>query len=313
MTRENAARSAVMAAAQAAVVDRATAGVVRALRGHDVRPVLLKGPVLERWLYEHEPRPYVDVDLLVSPDDRPRAEQTLRGLGYVQEIGDADIPPFDRELHAYTWTAPRQPAVDLHRTLPGAEAPAGDAWSALTRATEPMAVEGVEVEVLAPPARAVVVALHAAHHGTSERKPIDDLERALVRLDRDGWASAARLAAEIGAAEPFAAGLRLVPAGGALAGELGLAATTSSEVELRANPPAPLAIHLEWLRQARGPRAKARLVWRLLFPPRAFMEPPPGTRRPRLALARAYLARIAKLRHLPATLRARRPGGPSRS
>jgi hypothetical protein len=301
-----------MAAAQAAVVDRATAGVVRALRDRGVRPILLKGPALERWLYDDRPRPYVDVDLLVSPDDRPRAEDVLRGLGYVQEIGDADIPPFDRELHAYTWTAPRQPAVDLHRTLAGAAAPAAVAWSALVRDSEPMAVEGVEVEVLGPPGRAVVVALHAAHHGTREQKPLEDLERALARLDLGGWTAAARLAGEIGAAESFAAGLRLLPAGHALAAELHLPATASAEVELRANPPAPLAIHLEWVRQARGPRAKARLVWRLLFPPPAFMEPPPGTRRPRLALARAYLARVAKLRHVPKALSARR-GGSSRS
>jgi Uncharacterised nucleotidyltransferase len=313
MPDEDALPQAVVAAAQAALADRATSRVVGVLRDHGVRCVLLKGPALERWLYGDVPRSYVDIDLLVGPADRPGAEQALRGMGYVQAIGDGDIPPFDRELHAYTWTAPGHPAVDLHRTLPGAAAPAAAVWSALARDTERMTVDGAEVEVLAPPARATLVALHAAHHGRREPKPLEDLARALGRVDREGWAAAGRLAREIDAVEPFAAGLRLLPAGRELAAELALPSTASMEVGLRADPPVPLAIHLEWLRQARGPRAKAKLVWRLVFPPRAFMEPPPGTRRPRVALARAYLARIAKLRHLPGALSARRRGGPSRS
>jgi hypothetical protein len=78
------------------------------------------------------------------------------------------------------------------------------------------------------------------------------------------------------------------------------------EVALRADPPEPLALHLEWLDQAEGTRAKATLLLRLLFPPRAYMEPPPGTPHPRRALARAYLTRLAKLREAPAALADRR-------
>jgi hypothetical protein len=75
-------------------------------------------------------------------------------------------------------------------------------------------------------------------------------------------------------------------------------------VALRTDPPAPLALHLEWLNQAHGPASKGRLFLRLLFPPRSYMEPPPGTRWPRVALAAAYLRRLAKLRYAPAALRA---------
>jgi hypothetical protein len=279
---------------------------VKALRAQDVRCILLKGPALERWLYDGELRSYVDVDLLVSPDDWSATEAVLVELGYERGVDDKDIPPFDRPLHAYAWIAPREPSVDLHRTLPGAAASEATVWLALGVDTELLEVDGTKVEVLAPPARAVLVALHAAHHGAGERKPLEDLSRALERVDRATWDAAARIARRLDAVDAFGAGLRLLPAGRRLATELALPPTVEPEVALRADPPEPLAIHLEWLRQADGTRAKAALMLRLLFPPRAYMEPPPGTPRRRVALARAYLARLAKLRDAPAALSDRR-------
>ena len=94
----------------------------------------------------------------------------------------------------------------------------------------------------------------------------------------------------------------MLPAGVELAAALDLPEPSSVEVALRTAAHPPLALHIEWMRQARGVRAKARLLLRLLFPPRAFMEPGPGARWPRAALAGAYLLRIAKLRHGPAAL-----------
>jgi hypothetical protein len=296
--------SPVMVAAQAAIVDRTAAEVATALSARRVRTILLKGPVLERWLYEGATRSYMDVDLLVSPVDRGRGEAVLRSLGYAPGLGANEIPPFDRELHARTWTTSGRPAIDLHHTLPGAAAPSKAVWTIVSRDTELMRVDRAEVEVPRVEVRTLHVVLHAAYHGAPEPKPLEDLSRALVRVDRDGWAAAARLAAETRATEAFAAGLRLLPAGRELADDLGLPPTSSLEVALRADPPAPLTLHLEWLRRAQGPRAKVALLVRLVFPPRSFMEPPPGTRRPRAALGWAYVVRLGKLRHVPAALRA---------
>lgn len=302
MTGSEPCSSEVMVAVQAAIVDRTTARVATALRNEGIRSILLKGPVLAHWLYDDSSRAYLDADLLVSPADVCRTEAVLAGLGYARVLGDADIPPFDRQLHAHTWCPARGPSIDLHRTLAGALAPATKVWAALSEGTVMVEVDGAPVEALGMEARAVTVVLHAAHHGPRERKPLEDLSRALEALDREGWRSAARLAERLGASEGFAAGLRMLPAGSELAATLAMPEPSSVEVALRTTAPAPLALHLEWLHQARGARSKARLLLRLLFPPRAFMDPAPGARRPRAALARAYLVRIGKLRHGPAAL-----------
>jgi len=302
MTGSEPPASELMLAVQAAIVDRTTAQVITALRGEGIRSILLKGPVLEQWLYDDSPRAYLDADLLVSPADLSRAEGVLVGLGYARALGDGDIPPFDRQLHAHTWCPPRGTSIDLHRTLAGALRPPPTVWAELSEGTTTVEVDGARVEALGVEARAVVVALHAAHHGPGERKPLEDLSRALGALDREGWRAAARLAGRLGADEAFVAGLRMLPAGAELAEALGLRAPVSVEVALRTGAPVPLALHLEWLHQAQGARAKARLLLRLLFPPRAFMEPAPGVHRPRAALARAYVVRISKLRHGPAAL-----------
>lgn len=302
MTGPDASSSELMVAVQAAIVDRATARVVTALRDEGVRSILLKGPVLADWLYADSPRAYLDADLLVAPADVSRAEAVLDGLGYAKVLGDADIPPFNRQLHAHTWCPPRGTSIDLHRTLAGALATPATVWAVLSQDAVMAEVDGTGVEVLGPEARSVMVVLHAAHHGAGEHKPLEDLSRALQALDGQGWAAAAELAERLDACEAFAAGLRMLPAGVELAAALDLPEPSSVEVALRTAAHPPLALHIEWMRQARGVSAKARLLLRLLFPPRAFMEPGPGARRPRAALAGAYLLRIAKLRHGPAAL-----------
>ncbi len=288
----------VSAAARVAIVDSATAETVRALQRAGLRAILLKGPGLAEWLWDDAPvRPYGDTDLLVSPLERPRVERVLTELGYVRTLGDGDIPQPTPELHAETWRRdPTGPAVDLHRTLNGARAPADRAWAALTRSTDRMRVGSVEVEVPSLAGRALHVALHAAYHGERSGKPVEDLERALARASFDTWTDAAGLARELDAEDAFAAGLELLPQGQALAERLGIAGRRSVEVSLRAGANRPLALSLEWLAQAPGARAKARLARRLLFPPAAWVRLTyPFARRGRRALVAAYLVRLTRI------------------
>ena len=123
MTGPDASSSELMVAVQAAIVDRATARVVTALRDEGVRSILLKGPVLADWLYADSPRAYLDADLLVAPADVSRAEAVLDGLGYAKVLGDADIPPFNRQLHAQHLVPT---ARDLDRSAPHPGRRAGD-------------------------------------------------------------------------------------------------------------------------------------------------------------------------------------------
>ena len=66
-------------------------------------------------------------------------------------------------------------AVDLHRTLQGVRADSEALWSEMSADTEVLAVADTEVEVPTEPARALVVVIHAAHHGIAEPKPLRDL------------------------------------------------------------------------------------------------------------------------------------------
>jgi hypothetical protein len=286
------------AAAQVAIVDAATAEAVTALRAAGVRSVVLKGPGLTAWLYQDAAlRRYGDTDLLVAPWDRARADALLAQLGYVRTLAAADVPHPERELYAETWRRERtRSSIDLHLTLAGARAPAERAWAALSRSPERLRVGSAEVEIPSIPARALHVALHAAHHGSGSGKPVEDLRRALERAGADTWRAAADLARELDALDAFAAGLGMLPAGLAVAAGLGLERPRSVEVELKAGDERPLAVSLEWLAQARGARARARLVRTLLAPsPGWVRQTYPFARRGRRALAAAYLVRLLRV------------------
>jgi hypothetical protein len=288
------------------MVDRTTAGVVAAFRAAGIRALVLKGPAFARWLYDDAIRSYGDTDLLIAERDTARAERVLESQGYKRALGDTDVPPYNRRLHAHSWCRADGPAVDLHRSLAGATVPAAEVWSALTDETETIEVEGITVEILGATAQAVHAALHAAAHGAGATGPLDDLARALQRADLQRWRSAAELASQLGALASFSAGLSLLPSGRRLISELELRPSIPTEIELRASSSPRLALHLEWLNQTAGWRPKLRLAWQLLVPPRAFIEAEvaPG-RWHRARLIGAYLARMARLpRHAPAGLSA---------
>jgi hypothetical protein len=297
----------VLTAAQLAIVDAATAEAAAALRRAGVRCILLKGPVLTSWLYaDGRPRPYGDTDLLVSPTDQARAAAALQELGYAPTLTGEELPP-GHDAYADTWTRRDPPtAIDLHVTLGGARAPADRAWGLLSRDTERLEVGGAEVETLGAAGRALHVALHAGHHGARSGKPVDDLARALERADEATWRAAARLAGELDAVDAFAGGLRILPAGAALAGAIGLPAARSVEAELKAATAPPLAVGLERLARAPGARAKASLLGRLLVPSPAWVRSTyPVARRGGAGLLWAYVLRLTRIaRYGPQAVRA---------
>ena len=304
--------------ARSLAIDAVTAEVVRALRAEGIRAIVLKGPSLAAWLYDDgTPRPYVDSDLLVSPGDHARSERVLQRLGFEQRPPEA--PPPELGLpHSRGWDRPRDGAqVDLHRTLFGLGVAPEEAWAEVSRITEPMAVGGEQVEVLDLPARALVVALHAAQHGEEYPGPIEDLRRAVARAGDEVWAEATARAAKLEVVQTFASGLRFIPEGRRLAERLPV---FSAELIASATAPrsvARLALGFERLAATRGTRAKLRLVARELFPSAAFLRWwSPLARRGRLGLLAARLWRPLWLtRHaLPSYLAWRRAhGGPAAS
>jgi Uncharacterised nucleotidyltransferase len=272
-------------------VDTVTSTVIMAFREKGVRSILLKGPVLARWLYEDTVRPYRDTDLLISSDDVEEAEHILSTLGF--EHYPLDDIPGDKPWHAHAWTLPNSSlGVDLHRTLIGARADSHKLWLVLSRETDVMRLRGVDVEVLTPGPRAFHVVLHAAQDGRRPGRSLMDLKRAIQQVPLETWEDAARVAQELLAVPAFGAGLDLLSEGNTLAARLELPADKSVDAVLRARGAHSVALGLNWFATTPGLRRKLVLLYRKLVPSVEFMRAwSPLARRSRAGLAAAYVWR----------------------
>jgi hypothetical protein len=303
----------VVLAASKLVVDTTAARLVRTLKTEGVPSVLLRGPAVARWLYDNElSRPYADVDLLV-PDDRfPEAQRLLIGLDFTESPLEARFAR-GRPAHAETWARDADGAtVDLHRTLIGIGAAPAIFWTTISSEAEPMTVGGEEISVPSVPARALLVALHAAQHGPSWDQPLEDLSRALQRVPPDTWRQATVLAERLEATAALASGLRLLPAGESLAATLGLPTGQGVDRALAGSESFHVAQGIEWILETPG------LVRKTAFLAHK-VAPPPPTMRLRSSLARrgsvglgvAYVWRFLRLSWygiamLPGLIRSRR-------
>lgn len=300
-------------------IDGIVAQVVTALRAKGVHVLLLKGASVARWLHDDGAvRPYRDVDLLVAPTALVQAGVVLERLGYSRRHPDSslgrDSSRADDAGHADEWDQPGWPTIDLHHTLQGALAPPQKCWEILSSRTAPLVVGGTEVEVLETSALACNLALHAADSGGSHRdgatgpkrkKALDDLARAINRLEVTGWHEALRTAEALEAVAAFGVGLRLNQRGRELADELAVPESLTVELVLRASSESVLALPFDRLVTAAGLQAKVRVVVQELVPSASFLRRwwPPAARG-RLWLGVGYLYRWAwVLTHSPRGLR----------
>jgi hypothetical protein len=286
------------AAAVALAMDVAALEIVELLGRGGLRSILLKGPALARWLYDDpSERRYNDIDLLVEAARFRDAERALAAAGFRFA---------DHGEHAHAWIRNDGASVDLHYTFSGVRASPDLVWDALVQRTEPLAVSGGTIETLDAPGRALIVALHAAHHGIRADKPYRDLLRAVERVEPRTWKEALELAERLDALPSFAAGLRLAPEGAGVADALGLADYRSRELMFRAAGPPPTAEGYLRLARAKGFRGKAELLAHELVPPPVFMRAAyPIARRGRAGLVAAYAWRpLFLLKHLIPSLRA---------
>jgi hypothetical protein len=288
-------------------VDSFTAEVVDRLEAARVDCLLLKGPAVADWLYaDRAERPYADCDLLVAPGDVASAHGALARAGLRREFGPVRHVAMEAP-GASPWRRSDGLVVDLHESLPGAHAPPARVWEELAAAASTLDLGPRTVRAPGPRALAVIVALHAAHHGPRAEAPLRDLARALERTGDAEWTEAAELARRIGAERAFANGLGLLPPGRALLARVGLEPSYSAAWLLEREP-VPVAAGVERLATARGARAKAAILRDELLPSREFMRWwTPVARGGWPGLARAYLWRWLYLaRSAPAAIRARR-------
>jgi hypothetical protein len=293
------ARVAPTPAGNGASLDQAAAEVLAALSEAGVDALLLKGRGLATLLYGPGcDRSFSDVDLLVAPADLEAAEDALAGLGYAE--ADGGIDDIGGVVHAQAWrrTAPRSdgdPPIDLHRRFPGSRADPAVTWVALLARRAWIELGGRPAPVLDRVGQAMHLATHAAQHGPAAVKHVHELELALASWPAEVWESAAVLAGEIGATEPFAAGLRLCRRGAAVAAQLGLPGTDGLDWALRHRSERPPGtFHLQALAEVRSLRGRLDVLRRSLFPRREWIvQQHPWARRGGLRVVAAYGLHLA--------------------
>jgi hypothetical protein len=285
----------VIRAAWRLSLDAALEEVAGAFAADGVQPLLLKGPAFARWLYDDpSERSYVDLDLLVAPEQLEPARRTLAGCGYEQVAQRAHAHQRD---HHETWVRIRPPAViELHHTVFLLEASPQLVWQRFAEHPEAVVVGAVEVKVPGPGASALLVALHALLHGVGHPKTLRDLERALERVERSVWEDAAGLARDLGGEDAFGASLRLVARGRPLATELGLPDRPAPRtLRLLASTDEP-GIAIERLLATAGFGSRLRVVGSTVMPTPRFMRVRYAlARRSRRGLVCAYLLRPLEL------------------
>ncbi len=265
------ARSSARAAALRELrLDAGTASLAASFRAEGVDALLLKGASFAQWLYaDGEPRPYVDIDLLVRPEHFERAEALLARSGFRDRLAGAA----PSELwNAHEWLSADGVGVDLHRSFHWMRAPDEAVWRALSEPSDVVIVGGVELRVPGEAARCLLIALHAAHHGRAVGSPLRDLERACALVGETRWREAAAIAQRLDVVEALATGLRMCPDGARLAERLGLPAGASAELLIRAESGSRIAWNIERFATLHGARARAGFVARKLFPTPAFMR-----------------------------------------
>jgi hypothetical protein len=214
-------------------LDVAYSRAAPAFAAAEITTLLLKGPAFDQLLFGgRRLRAYADIDLLVDPARVPAAGRVLETLGFRRAE-----PPAGRQLarqagsavgvlgasHATPWVRDRDMfTIDLHETLPQLGVRPERAWLALQPHVSAITVVGAESLTLGPPASALLVALHAAHHGPAWSRTRSDLERACEVLDRACWQAATVLARELQADDAMGIGLGTTAAGRAVARQLGL-------------------------------------------------------------------------------------------
>jgi hypothetical protein len=276
-----------------AEVDALTAEVVGAFTGEGIDTVVLKGPVLARWLYPGEVRPYVDSDLMVAPEDRARAVGVLERLGFAEECPWMPVP-LSLDPGGTAFNRAGGGVVDLHCRLPGLDGDPDVIWGRLAASAEQQVIAGVEVRVPDRDTVLLHVALHAAHHANmAGGNPLEDLRRALALVEEPEWSRALALARAYRGVPAFAAGLRLLPEGEDLACRLGLGEVRSFQHEIRRDG-SVIAEELYALLSAdTGIRRKLVIAASDIFPRPDYLRWwSPLARRGRLGLAGAYLWRM---------------------
>ncbi len=255
-------------------MDQAAVKVIGALAEQGVPSLLLKGAASEALLHDKGAvRPQLDIDILVPPGDRKRAEETLAALGY--ELRGPQWFPRS-ELSAAgcsTWDGEDRLTIDLHTSLHGIRVSPARAFEILAAGREELDLGWAKLPVLSLAGRTLHIALHADQHG--DGRTTEDLDLAIAHLPFETWQEASELASSLGAGAAFRHGLEQSREGTAIADRMGLPAVLDSETLLGADGAPPKgAVLLEKMLRTPGLGKKLRLARKELTPPFTHLAPP---------------------------------------
>lgn len=274
-------------------VDACTAEVASAFAREGIETLVLKGPVLAKWLYPGEVRPYSDSDLLVAPGNRARAVGVLERLGFVKYLPWVPSPLL-LDPGGTAFNRRNEGVVDLHCRLPGLDGDPDAIWGCVAANAERQVIGGVELRVPDRDTVLLHVVLHAAQHANLvDGKPVEDLRRALARVEESKWWRALELAHAFRGVPAFAAGLRRLPEGGDLARSLDLGDVRSIQHELRRDDKMIAEKLYVLLRTDARIRQKLSIAVSDVFPGPDYMRWCSSlAQRGKLGLAGAYVRRV---------------------
>lgn len=206
-TVESAVRDEALRAAMLSQQVQADLGrIAGALDDAGVPFLVLKGPVLDKWVYRHRGRrAYNDLDVLVPPAHLGHAVRVLEGDGSVllDRNWDMMLARLPGEVHLL---APMGTVVDLHWHVINSASMRhvfsidGDA---LTEHMHRVPLGGSEIPTLAPAAMLIHVALHACHSGADRLIWLKDVEQCATAPELD-WGQVIALTEQWNLTQPLA-------------------------------------------------------------------------------------------------------------
>ncbi len=287
------------------LMTRELATVLRQCAAEGLEVLVLKGPVLAETVYPHPAlRPFSDLDLLVRPADRLRADAVLRALGH-RRVADEHSWEFDVAYDGATlYETPAGVRIDLHWALLTEPRFAWNPDGGLWERAVPITVAGEPARGLGREDLLIYLAAHlAVHHALTGllhawdvalllEREVDALDWETVVARAAGWRVGHALyfvlrgaRATFAAPVPASALAALRPAGPRAALLAALVAAGDAERLVRLEHLVALLL-VDRGRDLYGPLRHA------LLPPAGWMRARYGAAASRPALYRAHWRRL---------------------
>jgi len=189
--------------------------IMKDLEAAAIEAITLKGPVAGLALYgDVASRPFLDLDLLIAPEDRDRTVECLAARGYRPDL---DLSPagWRRHLRRYIEMvcvhSQTGVVIDLHWALVDPRYRYATALAGCDARAISFHVGDRRIRTLCPEDTLVYFLLHAARHQWTGLRSLVDLKLLIEAHDDLDWDAVARAVARApGSQRVIAVGLRLI-------------------------------------------------------------------------------------------------------